>query len=397
MHTQIQRNDIEKLKKYNLYFNESWEVVDHFEKLIAEFFGSPYAVATDSCTHALELSLRISNFDSSVVKIPRHTYMSVPMMLSKLTIPYVLTNIEWQGYYQLEPYPVIDAAVHWEKNSYVPTSLMCVSFQFKKHLPIGRGGIILLDDYEKYIKLQQLVRDGKTRNSTQFNSDVTEVGFHYYMTPEDAARGIDLFNTLKDQPKRPASIVFPQSHHDYKDLLEFTVFKEKLLSDRGSIDVCWNVEDFENLNMTTDTLKLSSTPILIYLNSGHNLENMKVSFYHENQPMPACVGKVKEQFSFLEEPGISINRLMPGTYLPWHSDGYDRYCALHNIQDINSICRIVVMIEDSQPGQYIHIGDQIFCNWKAGDWFSWRGPTMHSTANLSTKARYIFQITGIIR
>lgn len=396
MHELLQRNDINNLKKYNLSFKESWEVVDCFERLIAEYFGAPYAVATDCCTHALELSLRVSDLDQRVVQLPRRTYMSVPMMLDKINVPYVLADIAWQGYYYISPYPIIDAAVYWKKNSYVPGSLMCLSFQFKKHLPIGRGGIILLDDHEKYTKLQKLVRDGKPQNATQFNSDVTEIGFHYYMTPEDAARGIDLFYHLKDHPRRPAGVAFPQEHKDYKDLLDFSIFKEKLLPTKGHIDVCWSIEDFTNLNMTTDTLKLSSTPISIYVNSGHNLENMQGSFYHENLPMPSCVSKVKEQFSFLKEPGMAITRLTPGSYLPWHSDGYDRYRTLHNVEDINKICRILVMIEDSEPGQYIHIGDQIFCKWKAGDWFSWRGLTMHATANLSTKVRYIFQITGII-
>ena len=33
--------------------------VIQFEKKIAKFFGSKYAVATDSCTHAIELCLRL--------------------------------------------------------------------------------------------------------------------------------------------------------------------------------------------------------------------------------------------------------------------------------------------------------------------------------------------------
>ena len=227
MHDLIQRNDIKNLEKYNLRFDESWMVVDHFESIIADFFGAPYAVATDCCTHALELSLRLLDVNQDIIELPRHTYVSVPMMLDKLNVPYTLKEIEWQSYYQLNPYPVIDAAVNWKQNSYVPNSLMCVSFQFKKHLPIGRGGIILLDDHSKYTKLQKLVRDGKIRNSTQFDSDVSELGFHYYMTPEDAARGIDLFYTLKDHPLRPASYKCPQGWQDYKDLIEFTFFKQR--------------------------------------------------------------------------------------------------------------------------------------------------------------------------
>jgi len=36
----------------------SFEVVSEFEKKVAEFFGSPYAIAVDSCTHGIELCLR---------------------------------------------------------------------------------------------------------------------------------------------------------------------------------------------------------------------------------------------------------------------------------------------------------------------------------------------------
>ena len=36
----------------------NFNVVTEFEKKISEFFGSPYAVAVDSCTHGIELCLR---------------------------------------------------------------------------------------------------------------------------------------------------------------------------------------------------------------------------------------------------------------------------------------------------------------------------------------------------
>ena len=36
----------------------SFIIVEEFEKKIANFFGSPYAVAVDCCTHGLEVCLR---------------------------------------------------------------------------------------------------------------------------------------------------------------------------------------------------------------------------------------------------------------------------------------------------------------------------------------------------
>lgn len=222
----LRRNDFELLKKYNISFKETWEIVDHFEKLVAEFFGAPYAVATDCCTHSVELSVIVSE-QVNLVKIPRWTYMSIPMVFDKLKIPYKLTSEPWQDYYQISPLSVYDAAVLWEKNSYVPGSLMCLSFQFKKHLPIGRGGMILLDNETKYNRLQRLVRDGRNRKLLSYNDDVAEFGYHYYMTPEDAARGIDLFYQVKDTPRLQGHITSPRGHQDYKDLLEIPYFKNK--------------------------------------------------------------------------------------------------------------------------------------------------------------------------
>lgn len=222
----LQRNDIDTLAQHGLKFNETWEVVDHFEKLVAEFFGAPYAVATDCCTHAVELSVKM--FDMvECVEIPRWTYMSIPMMFDKIKIPYTLTSTEWQDYYQIKPLPVYDAAVAWQQNSYIPGTLMCLSFQFKKHLPIGRGGMILLDNKAQYERLQRLVRDGRNRKLLAYNDDIMEYGYHYYMTPEDAARGINLFYQVKDSPRLPGTISSPQGYKDYKDLLEMPYFQRK--------------------------------------------------------------------------------------------------------------------------------------------------------------------------
>jgi dTDP-4-amino-4,6-dideoxygalactose transaminase len=197
----------------------SWRSVDLFEKKIADFFGSPYGIATDCVTHALELSLRLTNCPKEIVTIPKHTYMSVPMMLEKIQQPWKFIDLKWSHYYYLHPFDIIDAATLWRHNSYIPGTLMCISFQHKKHLPIGRGGIILTDNLDHYDRLQRLVRDGRNRILDQTQDDVTEIGYHYYMTPEDAVRGISMFDSVKNiSPK-----VF--SDQNYFDLTRLSVFK----------------------------------------------------------------------------------------------------------------------------------------------------------------------------
>jgi len=212
------RPDIENLQEYGLKFEQTWQVTDYFERIVAEYFGAPYAVATDCCTHALELCFKAINYQGTVT-VPKHTYMSVPMMLDKINVPYHLVDISWEKCYNLVPGHIIDAATMWEANSYQAGHLMCISFQFKKHIPIGRGGIILLDDHIQYKRLKRMCHDGRDPTKNQFDDNVTELGYHYYMTPEDAARGIHLFNNLKD--KTPTI----WSWKNYKDLTDMDFFK----------------------------------------------------------------------------------------------------------------------------------------------------------------------------
>ena len=60
-----------------------WDNVDKFEEIIAEYTGSKYAIAIDSCTNALFLSLKyckdVYQYKNEHVNVPEKTYISVPM------------------------------------------------------------------------------------------------------------------------------------------------------------------------------------------------------------------------------------------------------------------------------------------------------------------------------
>ena len=221
MFQSIMRPELDILKSRGYEFSQTWQVVDIFEKKIADFFGSTYAIATDSCTHAMELCFRLLSQQSITVKVPLHTYMSVPMMLTKIGQKWKFDLNKWSGSYMFDDLPIIDAATLYQNKSYVPGTLMCISFQFKKPLPIGKGGMILTDSVDHYKKLQRSCRDGRDRTKLQDNDDVSEIGYHYHMTPEDAARGILLADELaKKQINYPG-----WSWHDYRSLDLFTLYK----------------------------------------------------------------------------------------------------------------------------------------------------------------------------
>jgi len=72
----------------------SFQTVNKFESLIADFYGAPYAVAVDCCTHAIELCLRM--VQPEFVTVPKHTYISVPMTFTKLNLAWDFTHSEWK-------------------------------------------------------------------------------------------------------------------------------------------------------------------------------------------------------------------------------------------------------------------------------------------------------------
>ena len=113
----------------------NFQAVTEFENKLAQFFGSPYAVAIDCCTHGVELSLRYTK--AQVIEVPKHTYLSIPFLAHKLNIELKWKDDNWRDYYYLTD-KVIDAAVLWKKDSYIPGTYMSISFQYQKHLSLGR-------------------------------------------------------------------------------------------------------------------------------------------------------------------------------------------------------------------------------------------------------------------
>ena len=63
--------------------------VDKFEKTLASFTGAPYVVATDCCTHAIELCFRLLQIKTC--RFSAHTYISVPMTMKLLGVDYELS------------------------------------------------------------------------------------------------------------------------------------------------------------------------------------------------------------------------------------------------------------------------------------------------------------------
>lgn len=197
----------------------SFEVVKDFEERVAKFFGAPYAVAVDCCTHGIELSLRYTG--EKKINVPKRTYLSVPMLANKMGLELEWRDEEWEDYYTLnyDDKRIIDAAVLWRKNSYIPNTFMSLSFQFQKHLSLGRGGMILCDNEADAKMLKKMSYDGRLPDAPWREQDIETMGYHYYMTPETAQKGLDkLKSAIESEPRKWVVT-------DWPDLTQMKIFK----------------------------------------------------------------------------------------------------------------------------------------------------------------------------
>lgn len=192
------------------------QTVTKFENELAKFFGSTYAIATDSCTHGVELSLRYTN--AKIITCPKRTYLSIPFLANKMNLELKWKDENWVDFYHLTD-NIIDAAVLWKKNSYISNTFMSVSFQYQKHLSLGRGGVILTDNPTAAVQLKKMSYDGRLPNIPWRDQDIDCLGYHYYMTPEVAALGIEkLDKAINTEPKKWAV-------SDWPDLTQMKIFK----------------------------------------------------------------------------------------------------------------------------------------------------------------------------
>ena len=187
-----------------------------FEETIADYTGAPYAVSTDNCTDALLLCCEYLKVTE--VTIPCRTYLSVPQSIMHAGGTLKFEDIRWKGIYQLKPYPLYDAAKRLTSGMYLPRTFMCLSFHIKKHLKIGKGGMILTDDR----LAAQWFRKGRYegRSAVPYHEDNIQIsGYNAYMCPEQAARGLMLMQNYPDHNEDIPEEPF------YRDLREFDLFK----------------------------------------------------------------------------------------------------------------------------------------------------------------------------
>ena len=137
----------------------------------------------------------------------------------KLHLSWKFFDQVWQDHYYIGGTNIVDAAVFFKAGGYIKNTFMCLSFQFKKTLSLGRGGAILCDNEKDYVSLKKMSYDGRRDNKPWREQNIDSMGYHYYMTPETAELGSQ---KLKDAVAKPS-----QGSGNYPYLPDMDVFKNR--------------------------------------------------------------------------------------------------------------------------------------------------------------------------
>ena len=192
------------------------ESIRTFENKLAEFTGAPYVVATDCCTHAIELCFRL--LEIKTCRFSAHTYISVPMTMKLLEVEYELSTTPWKDEYQFLGTPVWDSARCLKPNMYREKQYQCLSFGHSKPLDNVRGGAILLDDKEHYEQLKMMSYDGRDPSYNNWTDQkVYRQGFHYMMRYEECESAAVLLDNYISANK------FQHTYKPYPDIREVEI------------------------------------------------------------------------------------------------------------------------------------------------------------------------------
>lgn len=177
-----------------------YDVVDEFEKRVAEYAGAPYGVAVNSCTNALMLSAMYKYWQGYTddVVLPKHTYVGVPYAFINAGFKIIFADIQWSGFYEIDPTAIVDSARRFTSGMFVEGTLWCVSFHETKILPIVDGGMILTDSKKAYDALRQMRFDGRTPGKSVFEDEFTLPAHHCHMKPQIATQGLMLMSGVKE-------------------------------------------------------------------------------------------------------------------------------------------------------------------------------------------------------
>lgn len=159
----------------------------------------------------------------------------------------------------------------------------------------------------------------------------------------------------------------------------------------GHFDPFWN-DDFKEFPYVKQPIMDSE--IQQWKNMGYDyVKSFSGSMYDNRNPMPEWVKTLEGKMGMYNQT-YTFYRMDTLEIMPVHSDHFNTYCRLNNTTP-DQVERAVMMLEDWKPGHYFELDGIGHVNWRAGDWFKWRGDVPHAASNIGVEPRYTLQITGM--
>lgn len=199
------------------------EITREFESAIAEYCGSRFAVATTSCTMAIQIALAwkvASGFISAgnTVSMPKFSYVGVCASIKNAGLSISFDDRDWSGEYEITGSGVWDSARRTTSGMFRPGAMQCLSGHWAKILSVSQMGVVIHDSEEADVWMRRYRFDGRTEGVDAKVDQVTYPSVHAYLSPEVAAHGLMKLSLL---PKHNADL--PRSA--YPDLSELEAFK----------------------------------------------------------------------------------------------------------------------------------------------------------------------------
>lgn len=127
---------------------------------------------------------------------------------------------------------------------------------------------------------------------------------------------------------------------------------------------------------------------------GHNYEKYTGLMRDQSEQLPDWCYEISQQLS-LQNSGITLYCMTPGTIMPEHGDTFVKYREIMNLKSTDDVGRVVIFLENWKSGHYFEIDGNPIVNWKKGDYVLWKNDTLHMAANLGKENRYTMQVTGV--
>jgi dTDP-4-amino-4,6-dideoxygalactose transaminase len=191
------------------------EKVFEFERELADYVGSKYVVAVDSCTSALFLSLKYDReCGVQEVTIPS---MTVPLVANAVLEAGMKVKFngetDWVGSaYPIDGSRVVDSAHQLQRGQYqnYRGARLCFSFYPTKTIGSADGGAIATDDKSFSEWVRSVATYGRNQDAKYGNSwdyDVQMIGYKRHYTNLQAAICLEQLRRLDDTNTRRQSIV----------------------------------------------------------------------------------------------------------------------------------------------------------------------------------------------